>query len=166
MQDVRDTLVETKRAIEAAIKATEKILDPRTVAAREASNRVMMADFYSHPERNGKSPLLALQNMDEVKKIIVIAIESLKGKQRHATSDPLILREIDRALLDGFIKDAGIGIPGLPTKQYQQIEPSRTGAYSKIFRLYLDVIGQKDTNPDRAIRNHMSRMNKSKDRPK
>lgn len=160
MRDTRDVLTQSCTAMHAAMYETMKLLHPSTLAQREASARVIDADCDADQE--GGAVMDAFHALVEASCVLERALDALPKEERRARTNNMLFQRIDKALLDGFIEDAGIGINGLPSKPYQYIAPSRYGDYRAIIDIYYAAIGREQDNPDRAIRNFITWRDRSK----
>jgi hypothetical protein len=160
MQDVRDVLNDSSMALDAAMNATMKLLHPSTLEQREASYRVIDADCDADQE--GGAVMDAFHALVEASCVLDKSLDALPKNQRRLQTSVKLFQRIDKALLEGFIEDAGIRIHGMPSKPYQYLAPSRYGNYSEIIGIYYAAIGRNKDNPDRAIRNYMAWLDGSK----
>lgn len=162
MQDVRDVLSESRQAMQAAMTAAERLIAPTTAAQREAANRVIVADENDDPALDGTAINNAFLALTTARDVLDQALAELPKEERRKRTSTYLFRRIDKALLDGFIKDVGIGIKGLPSKPYIRIEPFNGGIYLKIIRIIYDAMGRWDDNPDKAIRNYITSLKSKK----
>ena len=155
MGDVRDVLNDSRMAFNSATHMAMKLLHPKTTAQCEASFRVMDADCDA--EQDGGAVMDAFHALVEAILVLDTALDALPNVQRRDQTSDAIFQRIDKALLDGFTKDAGIAIEGFPRRPYEYIQPSRHGTYRSIINIYYAAIGHGTDNPDRAIRNYITR---------
>jgi hypothetical protein len=152
LQDVRDELQKLLTTMQDARDVMSRLLSPKRAAAtREVWNRVLLAeaDMYNSFECIEK----ALSAVTLAHAVVQRAKSDLPMEQRrHRTADPFPVARINKALLDGFVKEHGAGKKGPPRPR---VSASPTSAFQGIVGICYDAMG-RNADPERAIKAYIN----------
>lgn len=153
LNDVRDCLKIVSESMARATAALTRLLaaNNSVPALQEALLRVQLADFNTEHNTNAETIRTALKDVSAARAVIDRARQDLSSEQRrHRAASPLPLYWINKALLRGFLR-AYEKTPSLP---HYRLTPSASpnSKYRRIIRICYEAMGQKNSDPERAIK--------------
>jgi hypothetical protein len=83
----------------------------------------------------------------------------LRNKQLRRQANPFAVRRIEKALLNGFVKRYSNKDPSKPLPPYPFKPSSSPGScFREIVGICYEAMGQKYTDPERAIKKHIKKL--------
>jgi hypothetical protein len=156
LADVRDCLVRISGAQKRASKELLRLLDvaPTLPALLEAQYRVLAADSLASNRDPGETVRVANYALFAAGAVFQRALDDLPPpptQRRHRAASAIPIFQLDAAMLRGFIKSHGETARPMPL--YAPKRSASPGSqYRRIVGICYEAMGQRNTDPERAIK--------------